>query len=183
MTDLLATLPPLVAGPATLLADTTLPSTGTLALLGVVALVQLALLAAALVDLLRRPDEAVTGGRRWVWIIVVVLLQSIGPIAYFAAGHRPRPADDPAGARATTVPPAGGETRPAAPDPADRRPPAEAPVEGGVPAEAPAEGPAARVVDLLYGPAGDATSRRSPSDGEDGPPLGGAPPPERVDRD
>ncbi|MBN2205369.1 MAG: PLDc_N domain-containing protein [Thermoleophilia bacterium] len=133
-----------------LCADTALPSTGTLALLGVVVLVQLALLAAALVDLLRRPDEAVTGGRRWVWIIVVVLLQTIGPIVYFAAGRRPRPVDDPAGA---------------------------GPATGG----APAEGPAARVADLLYGPAGDATSGPSSGDGEDGPPQGGARPPERID--
>jgi hypothetical protein len=152
MTDLLATLPPLVDGPATLLADTTLPSTGTLALLGVIVLVEVALLVAALVDLLRRPDEAVTGGRRWVWILVVVLLQTIGPIVYFAAGRRPRPVDDPVGAGPATV-------------------------------AAPAEGPAARVVDLLYGPAGDATSRRSPSDGQDGRPRGGAPPSERVGRD
>ncbi|RPI27746.1 MAG: PLDc_N domain-containing protein, partial [Actinomycetota bacterium] len=98
MTELLATLPPLAAGPATFFADTTLPSTGTLALLGVIVLVEVALLVAALVDLLRRPDEAVTGGRRWVWILAVVLLQTVGPIVYFAAGRRPRPLDDPAGA-------------------------------------------------------------------------------------
>ncbi len=147
MTDLLATLPPLAAGPATLFAETTLPSTGTLALLGVVMLAQVALLVAALVDLLRRPDEAVTGGRRWVWILVVVLLQTVGPIVYFAAGRRPRPVDDP----------------------------------GGAPA--PVEAPAGRVVDLLYGPADDATSRTSSSAGEDAPPQGGAPSPKRVDGD
>jgi len=179
--DLLATLPPLATGPATLVADTSLPSTGTLALLGVVVLVQLALLVAALVDLLRRPDEAVTGGRRWVWILVVVLLQTIGPIVYFAAGRRPRPLDDPAVAgRALDGAPG---VEPAAPKPADWGTPAATPADGGTPAAAPVEGPAARVVDLLYGPAGDATSGTSSGDGEDSSPQGGARPPGPVDGD
>jgi hypothetical protein len=145
VTDLHSTLPPLFA-------ETTLPSTGTLALLGVIVLVEVALLVAALVDLLRRPDEAVTGGRRWVWILVVVLLQTVGPIVYFAAGRRPRPVVDPAGAGPAKV-------------------------------GAPVEDPAARVVDLLYGPARDATSRRASSDDQDAPPLRGAPPRERIDDD
>ncbi len=58
-------------------------------------MLELALLVLALVDVLRRPDEAVTGGRRWVWILVIVLMQTLGPIIYFAAGRRPRPVADP----------------------------------------------------------------------------------------
>jgi hypothetical protein len=69
--------------------------TGLVVLAVALAVLQIGLLVAALVDLLRRPDEAVTGGRRWVWILVVVLVQTIGPLVYFAAGRRPRPAADP----------------------------------------------------------------------------------------
>ena len=44
---------------------------------------------AALVDLTRRPAEAVRG-RKWVWAAVVVLVNSVGgaPLAYFRFGRR-----------------------------------------------------------------------------------------------
>ncbi|WP_214402114.1 PLDc N-terminal domain-containing protein [Pseudonocardia lacus] len=48
--------------------------------------VQLALLAAALLDL-RRRDPALVRGPRWVWALVS-LLNFIGPISYFAFGRR-----------------------------------------------------------------------------------------------
>jgi hypothetical protein len=94
MTDMLTALQPL-AGSLPLAQDSGLPSTGVILLVLAILAVQLALLVAALVDVLRRPDEAVTGGRRWVWILVIVLVQAIGPLAYFAAGRRPRPAAEP----------------------------------------------------------------------------------------
>jgi hypothetical protein len=94
MTDSLTALQPL-AGSLPLAQDSGLPSTGVILLALAILVVQLALLVAALVDVLRRPDEAVTGGRRWVWILVIVLVQTIGPLAYFAAGRRPRPAAEP----------------------------------------------------------------------------------------
>ncbi|MEE4276798.1 MAG: PLD nuclease N-terminal domain-containing protein [Thermoleophilia bacterium] len=117
-----------VAVLAPLAADSPLSSTATIVLLILAAVVQLGLLVAALVDLLRRPDEAVAGGRRWVWILIVVLLQTIGPIIYFVAGRRPRPVADPARAGAAGTPaqtPSGSEAR------------------------------VGRAVDLLYGPAGE----------------------------
>jgi hypothetical protein len=85
--------------PAVALQDSLELSPGLVVLIGAVVVVQVGLLVAALVDLLRRPDEAVTGGRRWVWVVVVVLVQTIGPLVYFAAGRRPRPVADPQPAR------------------------------------------------------------------------------------
>ena len=44
---------------------------------------------AALVDLARRPAEAVRG-RKWAWAAVIVLVNSVGgaPLAYFRFGRR-----------------------------------------------------------------------------------------------
>ena len=50
-----------------------------------VILIQLALMIAALVDLLRRPQ---TRGPKWVWVLVIVLVNYIGPIIYFVAGRK-----------------------------------------------------------------------------------------------
>ena len=48
-------------------------------------IVQLGLLIFALVDLLK--PERVTRGPKWVWALVIVLVNLIGPIIYFAAGR------------------------------------------------------------------------------------------------
>lgn len=77
------------------LLGTSLSTSTTVLLIAAAAVLELALLVLALVDVLRRPDEAVTGGRRWVWILLIVLMQTLGPIIYFAAGRRPRPVTDP----------------------------------------------------------------------------------------
>ncbi len=55
--------------------------------------VQLALQAIALVDLARRP--AVTLGRKWVWVLIIVFLGNsfVGPILYFALGHQSGPSE------------------------------------------------------------------------------------------
>lgn len=44
---------------------------------------------AALTDLARRPASRVRG-RKWVWAVVLVLVNSVGgaPLAYFVAGRR-----------------------------------------------------------------------------------------------
>jgi hypothetical protein len=49
-----------------------------------IALLQLGLLIAALVDILKREK---TKGPKWVWIIVVVIFNLLGPIAYFIFGR------------------------------------------------------------------------------------------------
>lgn len=47
-------------------------------------IVQLALIIAALVDLIRRP---VTRGPKWVWLIIILFVNLLGPIAYFVFGR------------------------------------------------------------------------------------------------
>ncbi len=49
-------------------------------------LIELALLIIALRDLIKR--EKVTGGNKWVWGVVIVVFEIIGPIVYFVAGRR-----------------------------------------------------------------------------------------------
>ena len=54
----------------------------------VTGIVEVALLAAALVDLKRRPAEQIRGSKRmWTGLVFVNI---VGPIAYFAFGRRPR---------------------------------------------------------------------------------------------
>jgi hypothetical protein len=50
-----------------------------------VVLIELALMITALVDLIRR---AQTRGPKWVWVLVIILVNLIGPIIYFVAGRK-----------------------------------------------------------------------------------------------
>jgi uncharacterized membrane protein YhaH (DUF805 family) len=50
-----------------------------------VVLIELALLITALVDLIRREK---TRGPKWAWLLVIVLINFIGPIVYFVAGRK-----------------------------------------------------------------------------------------------
>jgi hypothetical protein len=50
-----------------------------------VVLIELTLLIAALVDLVRR---AQTRGPKWVWALIIVLINFIGPILYFVVGRK-----------------------------------------------------------------------------------------------
>ena len=47
-------------------------------------LIQLGLMITALVDLLKREK---TKGPKWMWIIIVVFVNIIGPIIYFVVGR------------------------------------------------------------------------------------------------
>ena len=49
-----------------------------------VLIIQLALLVTALVDLIRRPH---TRGSKWVWALVIIFINIIGPILYFIFGR------------------------------------------------------------------------------------------------
>ena len=63
-----------------------------IAVVGVFAVVMLAI---ALLDLYRRPVEQVTGGRKWVWLLVILFISSgLGAIIYLIVGRKPAPADD-----------------------------------------------------------------------------------------
>lgn len=70
-------------------AETTLPA-GALVALVVLAVVEIGLAVFCIVDIVRRP--AVLGGRKWLWIVLVVLFGLAGPIIYLAVGRVPPPA-------------------------------------------------------------------------------------------
>jgi hypothetical protein len=48
-------------------------------------LLQLVLIIAALVDLSRR--EKVRWGNKWIWVLVILFINTIGPIIYFLIGR------------------------------------------------------------------------------------------------
>ncbi len=50
-----------------------------------VLIIQLVLMITALVDLIRREH---TRGPKWVWVLVILLVNYIGPIIYFVAGRK-----------------------------------------------------------------------------------------------
>ena len=50
-----------------------------------VLLLELVLLIVALADLRRRPR---TNGPKWLWVLVIVLVQVLGPLLYFLFGRR-----------------------------------------------------------------------------------------------
>jgi hypothetical protein len=50
-----------------------------------IALLQLGLMIAALIDLARRER---TKGPKWVWLLVILLVSMIGPILYFVLGRQ-----------------------------------------------------------------------------------------------
>lgn len=57
--------------------------------IGVIGVFALVLVVIALLDLYRRPVEQVTGGRKWLWLIVILFLNSgIGAIIYLLAGRK-----------------------------------------------------------------------------------------------
>ncbi|HTX92868.1 MAG TPA: PLD nuclease N-terminal domain-containing protein [Anaerolineales bacterium] len=50
-----------------------------------IVLIELGLMITALVDLIRREQ---TRGPKWAWVLVIVLVNLIGPIIYFVAGRK-----------------------------------------------------------------------------------------------
>ncbi len=50
-----------------------------------VILIQLALMIFALVDLVKNPNP---NGPKWMWALIIVLINLIGPIVYFVVGRR-----------------------------------------------------------------------------------------------
>jgi uncharacterized membrane protein len=65
---------------------------GLLAILAVVAVVEVTLDVAALVHLYRTPSTQVVGRNKWIWVAVIVLVNLVGAILYLAVGHRAAPA-------------------------------------------------------------------------------------------
>ena len=50
-----------------------------------VVIIEIALLVAALVDIIKRER---TRGPKWVWVLIIVLINFLGPIIYFVAGRQ-----------------------------------------------------------------------------------------------
>lgn len=67
---------------------------GLLIVLVVAALANLALMVGALVSVVSRPDAGVRFGRKWIWIVLIVLVNWIGPLAWFALGRTDVPLPD-----------------------------------------------------------------------------------------
>jgi hypothetical protein len=57
-----------------------------IALLVPIVVIQLGLMIAALIDL-EHEDRRVRGGSKLVWALIIVFVNVIGPIVYFAAGR------------------------------------------------------------------------------------------------
>ena len=60
---------------------------------GLLLLVQLTLQIVAIVDIARRPAGRVRGNK-WLWVLVVIVLELLGPVLYFGFGRLPAPAED-----------------------------------------------------------------------------------------
>jgi hypothetical protein len=54
-------------------------------LLAPVILIELGLLIFALIDIVKR--KKVRGGNKWLWVIIVLLIQIVGPILYLVLGR------------------------------------------------------------------------------------------------
>ncbi|MDD2471440.1 MAG: PLD nuclease N-terminal domain-containing protein [Dehalococcoidales bacterium] len=54
-------------------------------------LIQLALMVIALIDLLKR--EYVTGNNKVLWLIVILVINLVGPILYLLLGRKEKPDD------------------------------------------------------------------------------------------
>ncbi len=113
------------------IADTVTISGGTLDSVVVLGIVELVLVIYCIVDIVRRPAVAVTGGRKWPWIVLIILFNLIGSIVYLAVGRAQPPAAE---TRADPAPEAAARSRTAAaadllygpPGPRARRPVAQA---------------------------------------------------------
>ncbi|TLM94644.1 MAG: PLDc_N domain-containing protein, partial [Actinobacteria bacterium] len=64
--------------------------------------VQLALQISALVVLVKTPAERINiGGRKWLWALIIILGEIVGPIVFFVVGRKPVSAVDPLAAAPT----------------------------------------------------------------------------------
>ncbi len=64
--------------------------------IGLLLLLQLTLQIVALVLLVKTPSDRITiGGRKWVWALIIILGELVGPILFFILGRKPAPAIEP----------------------------------------------------------------------------------------
>ena len=77
--------------PTTPLSDELKTIANMLPLLIPLAVIQLALMVIALIDLFKR--ENMKSNTRLIWVFVIVLINTIGPIIYLFAGRKDKPID------------------------------------------------------------------------------------------
>ncbi len=58
-------------------------------LIAIAALVQIALLVWAFVLWLKTDESRLTLQPRWIWLVIILLINTIGPIAFLIAGRKP----------------------------------------------------------------------------------------------
>ncbi|MCE5191113.1 MAG: PLDc N-terminal domain-containing protein [Actinomycetia bacterium] len=63
--------------------------------LGLLALTELALDIYALVRLARTPDERLVFGKKWPWVLLILLVNLIGAILFLVVGRKPEVVADP----------------------------------------------------------------------------------------
>jgi hypothetical protein len=66
-----------------------------LAVIGVLLVVQIAVEVFALVQLFRTSDERLVFGKKWPWVLIIVMVNLVGAIVFLAAGRKPEAAVDP----------------------------------------------------------------------------------------
>ncbi len=60
-----------------------------LVVLGLLAVAQITLDVVALLDLYRRPNQQLVFGNKWIWVVIVLLVNTLGAIIYLVAGRKP----------------------------------------------------------------------------------------------
>jgi len=74
-----------------------------LAVIVLIGLVQVTVEIIALVVLVRTPVERLVLGKKWPWVLLILLVNLIGAIVFLAAGRKPAPAVDPLAMQTPTV--------------------------------------------------------------------------------
>ena len=86
--------------------ETTFPdlSTPVLILLGVLVVVQIVLEVWALIVLLKTPEDRLMLGKKWPWVLIILLVNTIGAVIFLAAGRTKPPLDERAASGQPAVP-------------------------------------------------------------------------------
>ncbi len=71
--------------------------------LGILGVVQITLDVIALLDLYRRPSDQLVFANKWIWVAVILLASTIGPIVYLAAARKPAALTDGSAPPASTA--------------------------------------------------------------------------------
>lgn len=63
--------------------------------LGVLVVAQVSLEVYALIVLFRTPPDRLEFGKRWPWLLIILLVNLVGAIVFLVAGRKPEPAAEP----------------------------------------------------------------------------------------